>query len=202
MAEITKNLIVTVTKDQISTYEKKGTKWVPKGEFITPGMGQFVKVELSPFYCKQRLLCLLIDKQVLTYRLKDFYDEIRPLEQLFESNSPQAYHHKFGATSIGFEMEGTRMLVGDSGGRIYRWKIGNVFNVEEIVQGHNSEVIGVHGFQDGRVVSIGMDGIMKLWEKSLPENAISTVKHRTSLSCSSKLRDNSFLSGDLRGSKT
>lgn len=59
------------------------------------------------------------------------------------------------------------MITGDGGGRLYRWKIGNSFNVEECIQGHNSPVEGIVALHDGRVCSISYDGIIKLWDSKL-----------------------------------
>jgi len=56
------------------------------------------------------------------------------------------------------------LLVGDIGGRVYRWKIGNTFNVEAVVQAHSGLVVGLIPLHDGRVCSVGSDGLLKLWE--------------------------------------
>lgn len=71
------------------------------------------------------------------------------------------------------------MITGDAGGRLYRWKIGNTFNAEEYIQGHNSSVEGVIPLHDGRTCSISNDGIMKLWDSKLSQQSIGVVKHRS-----------------------
>jgi hypothetical protein len=55
------------------------------------------------------------------------------LDNIFASNHPQVYQHKYDVSAVGFEYDGVRMITGDVGGRLYRWKIGNVFNQEEVI---------------------------------------------------------------------
>lgn len=45
--ELAPSFIVANTKSAISTYQRKDAKWVPRGEFVTPGIGKFTKILLS-----------------------------------------------------------------------------------------------------------------------------------------------------------
>lgn len=47
--------------------------------------------------------------------------------------TPTIYTHKMDIRSIAFELDGTRILVGDEGGKVWRWKIGNNYSVEAIL---------------------------------------------------------------------
>jgi WD40 repeat protein len=93
--------------------------------------------------------------------------------------NPMVYQHKFDCKCVAFEHDGTRILIGDSGGRVYRWKIGNTYNVEAMVQAHSTSVEGVVALSDGRVCSVSLDGAIKLWEQSLNDTALQLVKHRS-----------------------
>lgn len=107
---------------------------------------------------------------MLTYRIMDEKQDLSgriALENLIANTNPTAYQHKWECTAVAFELDGGRMITGDSGGRLYRWKIGNAFNVEQIVQANNSEIVGIVCLHDARVVSVGMDGLIKMWERSL-----------------------------------
>lgn len=101
---------------------------------------------------------------------------------------------------MAFEHDGTRLLTADSGGRVYRWKIGNSFNSEAMVQAHSGTVEGVVALHDGRVCSVAGDGVMKLWESSLSNN-VGVVKHRSMITRVVRHELDSYFTGDVKGSK-
>jgi hypothetical protein len=73
----------------------------------------------------------LSERHLYREKLKD-YDRI-PLEHLLQNMTPTIYSHKSNVRCLAFELDGTRLLVGDEGGKIWRWKIGNNFKFEAVV---------------------------------------------------------------------
>ena len=51
MIELLEGLIVCQHEESITTYEQKDGRWLPKGEFITPGIGAYANISLSDQYC-------------------------------------------------------------------------------------------------------------------------------------------------------
>ena len=47
IVEILEGQIICCNKENITSYEQKEGRWLPKGEFITPGVDVFTKIILS-----------------------------------------------------------------------------------------------------------------------------------------------------------
>lgn len=45
--------------------------------------------------------------------------------------------------------------------------MGNVFHVDNVIQSSNNEIIGIIPMHDSRVITIGTDGVIRLWDSSL-----------------------------------
>lgn len=72
--------------------------------------------------------------------------------------------HKFDCTALAFIDNGNKFYSADSGGRLYLWRTNNVYSTENVIQAANIEIVGIIPIHDGRVVTIGADGLIKCWD--------------------------------------
>lgn len=73
--------------------------------------------------------------------------------------------HKYDCCS--YSITDNRLFTADLGGRLYHWKLGNVFSVEKVIQSSNSEIISIIPLHDTRVITVGIDGVLRLWDAAL-----------------------------------
>lgn len=60
-----------------------------------------------------------------------------------------------------------KLFTGDFGGRLYHWRLGNVFSVESVIQASNCEIVAIIPMHDSRIITVGVDGILRLWDEAL-----------------------------------
>ncbi|CAD8187383.1 unnamed protein product [Paramecium pentaurelia] len=191
VVEITQNLIALLTQTQVLMYEKRKDKWIPKGEFITPNIGVINKIGLI-----NDLFLILVQTQLIVYKLKQQIIADQPIEYLFINLTPQIYMHKYDCCS--FAIFENKLFSADLGGRLYQWKLGNVFHVDNVIQSSNNEIIGIIPMHDSRIITIGTDGVIRLWDNAL--QLVTTIKHRSSFTASVEGKElDTFYTGDVSG---
>ncbi|KAM3147497.1 hypothetical protein pb186bvf_000304 [Paramecium bursaria] len=175
--ELNSNLLIFMTLDSIQIYERRLSRWIPKGELITPSSGRNNKILI-----KEDLFLIAQQTKLLLYRIKPQQQlniEL-PIDFMFISMNPIVFQHKYDCSAFELFEGNTRMYSADNGGRLYRWKVNNNFSVETVIQASQSEIIGIAPLNDGRSVTVSNDGFLRLWENSLTQTtAISTIKHRS-----------------------